>query len=237
MKRSRLFATIGWTVGTFISGYFNVIRPWHIRWGANDDEVKQLYPGDDLIAKPKINVTHAITIHAPTASVWPWLVQLGWGRGGWYSYTSIENRLGHGFRNADQIIPDYQSLKVGDTIPVSDDISIPVVILEPGRALVMHGDTRLPAYEGSSKAPFVKAGDYLCLTWGFYLHECGDGSVRLIERWRADYNNSLPKAVFNRLFLEPGAFIMERAMLLGIKQRAERLYQGQEQGEAGVVAV
>lgn len=215
---SRLLAA-GLTAAGALAGYALLVRPWHLKWGATDDEAQQPLPGDELLPEPKLNATHAISIQARPADVWPWLVQIGQGRGGFYSYDWLENAMGLDIHSADRIRPELQDLSVGDVIPLSPDgMGVPVAILEPGRALVLHGDTRLP---GEAAAPPMKPGDYLAVSWGFYLFAGAAGGTRLIERWRADWNPGFKNTLFYRVFLEPGAFLMERKMLLGIKERAE----------------
>lgn len=218
--------TTKWMIGlagglAATASYLFVVRPWMLSWGATKDEQYRLLPGDELLPEPKIYATHAVTIQAPPAAVWSWLAQLGQGRGGFYSYDWIENLMGLDIHNADRILPEYQEIKVGDAIPLAPQgFSVPVAIVEKERALVLHGDTRLP---GVGETPPMKPGEYLSVSWGFYLFPRGDGSTRLIERWKTDWNSSLKNDLFYRLFLEPGAFLMERKMLLGIKQRAESL--------------
>ena len=202
------------------SVYWFVVRPWHLRWGATDAEVARALPGDELVPDAKISSTHAITIQAAPAEVWPWLVQLGQGRGGFYSYDWIEDAMGLEIHSADRILPEYQELKVGDTIPLAPDaFGLPVAILDTEQTMVLHGDTRLP---GGDAMPPLKPGEYLAASWGFYLVGQADGATRLVERWRADYTPTVMNAVFYRAFLEPGAFLMQRKMLLGIKARAEQ---------------
>jgi hypothetical protein len=201
-----------------------VVRPWMLSWGATKDEINRLLPGDELIPEPKLNATHAVDIQASPAAVWPWLVQLGQGRGGFYSYEFIENSMGLDIHNANCILPEFQSLKVGDVIPLAPDgFGVPVAILEAQHTLVLHGDTREP---GPGKAPPMKAGDYLAVSWGFYLFERDNKLTRLVERWKMDWSPRLANIIIYRLLLEPGAFLMERKMLLGIKQRAEATVEG-----------
>lgn len=165
---------------------------------------------------PRINATHAITIRASAAEVWPWLVQIGQGRGGFYSYEWIENMMGLDIRNANRIIPEFQHLQVGDAIPFTPDgFSVPVAIIEPEHALVLHGDTRT----GNVPNALAPLGGYVNVTWGFYLCERADGATRMVERWRVDW--SPQNMLFYRLLMEPGAFVMEQRMLRGIKERAE----------------
>ena len=100
-------------------------------------------PGDDLVPDAKLTATHAISINASPAQIWPWLVQIGQGRGGFYSYDWIENAMGLEIHSAKQILPECQDLKVGDLIPLSDDgFGIPVAILEKEKSLVLMGIAR-----------------------------------------------------------------------------------------------
>jgi hypothetical protein len=211
----------GTAVATATTVYLLAVRPRILTWGATAEELALRLPGDELVRHPKIDVTHAVTIDAPPAKVWPWLVQIGQGRGGFYSYEWLENMMGLDIRNADRILPEHQQLQVGDTIPLApDNFDLPVAILEPERALVLHGDTRTAA---PGQAPPMRPGDYLVTRWGFYLRPLPDGRTRLIERWAADFAPNWFNRVAYGIFLEPGAFLMERKMLLGIKERAERM--------------
>lgn len=205
------------------ASYWFAIRPQHLRWGAEPDEAKAFWPGDDLIPRPQISAIHAVTIQAPPDRVWPWLVQIGQGRGGFYSYEQIENAMGLNMANADRILPEWQNLQVGDIVPLAPDgaMDVPVVILQPQRALVLHADSRLPSQSGKGGPP-LPPGQFLAVSWGFYLAEQTGGATRLVERFRLDYTPTLANELIYKLFLELGAFVMERKMLLGIKQRAER---------------
>jgi hypothetical protein len=198
--------------------YWTWLRPRHQRWGATDDEINRPLPGDELVTNPRINVTHAVTVNATPAEIWPWLVQLGQGRGGFYSYDELENLMGLDIHTADRILPEFQYLAVGDKIPLAPNgFGIPVAILDAERAMVLHGDTRLP----DDGAPPMKPGEFMAVTWGFYLFPQEDGTTRLVERWRTDWTPSTVNNVLYAGFLEPGAFIMQRKMLLTLKQRAE----------------
>jgi len=224
MSRSKAIVSIlGGLVAAataFIVTYILAIRPWHLRWGSADEEVELSLPGDDLVANAKLRATHAITINASPAQIWPWLVQIGQGRGGFYSYDWIENAMGLDIHTADQILSECQDLKVGDLIPLSEDeFGVPVAILEPQKSLVLHGDTRVP---GPGNAPIMKEGDYMATVWGFHLIPQEDGNTRLVERIFIDWNESPLNTFFYRVFLEPGSFIMEQKMLRGIKARVEK---------------
>jgi hypothetical protein len=206
-----------------VGAYAWVIRPWTQRWGATRDEVEMALPGDDLIEFPKLRSTHAITIQARPEDVWPWLAQLGQGRGGFYSYDWLENMMGLDIHNADRLLPEHQDIKVGDVIPFAPSgFGIPVAFVEPEQTLVLHGDTRQGT--GDIQIP-LKPGDYMAASWGFHLFERVDGATRLVERWHADWAPSVQNAIFYRALLEPAVFVMGRKMLLGIKERAERLAQ------------
>jgi hypothetical protein len=205
------------------AAYVGVIRPWTLRWGATVSEVAMALPGDDLLEFPKLTSTHAITIEAHPAEVWPWLAQLGQGRGGFYSYDWLENLSGLDIHSADRLLPEYQDIKIGDIVPLAPNgFGLPVAFVEPEQTLVLHGDTR----QGSGEIQIpLRPGDYLAASWGFHLFERVDGATRLVVRFRADWASSAQNALFYRVFVEPGAFVMGRKMLLGIKERAERLAQ------------
>ena len=152
--------------------YVFLVRPWHLRWGASEAEVAKFLPGDDLVPQPKLSATHAITIHAPISQVWPWLVQLGQGRGGFYSYDWLENLFGCDIHNADRILSQYQNLKAGDGIRTHPQMpAIPVVAVEPERVIVLHGDTRAGPLgaELSNGTMKMKPGDYMATTWVFFV--------------------------------------------------------------------
>ena len=187
---------------------------WITRWGATEAELQQKLPGDDLVPEVCEQLTYAVTINTPQAAIWPWLVQIGQGRGGWYSFEWIENVLGADIHNVDRIHPEWQNLKVGDTVRMYREGAGPppyeVAALEPERALIL-------GHRLSDKAPIW--GE----SWAFVLQQIDERSTRLIIRER--FSSSLPTAlqVMNYI-LTPGYFIMCRKMLLGIKQRAERTF-------------
>jgi len=192
------------------------------KWGATEDEVRRTWPGDDLVPDPKGEYTHAITIQAPATAVWPWLVQLGQGRGGFYSYEFLENLIGCKMHNANEIVPELQQLEVGDSIPMHPSMGSPykVAAIEPGWALTLliRADTETGnTFEPTDKIP----EKYQISSWLFFLYENDDGTTRLISRSRNDWNQSLGNTIFYGLF-GPLTLEMDRKMLLGIKQRAER---------------
>jgi len=196
------------------------LRSWHTRWGATDAEVNRSLPGDELIPHPRWQYTQAITIRDTAAKVWPWLVQMGQGRGGFYSYESLENLVGCNIHNANRIIPEYQHLEAGDTIRLHPEGPFPVALVDPGRAIVLHIDSRT----GSSAIPVgTRPGDYFASTWVFSLDSLDDKVARLISRFRCDYNPRIRNSLlYGRYVVEPISCIMQRKMLLGIKGRVER---------------
>ena len=184
--------------------YSRAARRWCLTWGASDEEATARLLGDELLADPDIKSTRAVTVDAPPAAVWPWLVQMGSGRGGAYTYDWIENLFGLGMHSAGEILPQFQHLAVGDLLPVGPNgPGMCVKILEPGRALVFR------SVDGN-------------WVWAFHLRPAPAGT-RLISRNRiATPDAAWPARVVNRIVMEPGSLIMERRMLLGIKERAER---------------
>lgn len=108
-----------------------IIRPWHRRWGTTAQEVAGSLPGGDLVSNTPWRTTHAITIQAPIETEWSWVVQIGQGRGGFYSYDWLENLFGMNIRNTDSILPDYQLLRVGDTVPFWKGVGITVRQISP----------------------------------------------------------------------------------------------------------
>ncbi|HEV2255243.1 MAG TPA: hypothetical protein VGS06_18840 [Streptosporangiaceae bacterium] len=188
-----------------IIAYPLFFRRWCLTWGARPGEVSMKLPGDELLADAGLVSTRAVTINAPSAAVWPWLVQMGSGRGGAYTYDWIENLLGLHMHSARQVLPQFQNLQVGDELP-----------LGPGRP-VMRVEVCDP--ERTLATRFAD-GNWV---WIFALL-AEDGQTRLISRNRiATRGGWLPVRLFNLLVMEPGSLIMERKMLLGIKERAEDL--------------
>lgn len=194
-----------------------LLRPWYATWGAAGDEARAALPGDDLVPHARAQSTRAITIHAPPEAVWPWLVQMGVDRAGLYTHTWVENGLLHlGVTNADRIHPEWQDLAAGDIIAYTP-ASYPggrtgpyVAALEPGRALLLCNAT---------------VGEPCTGTMQIVLRPLPDGSTRLIVRGRAGADAPLLQKAIDTV-LEPGYFYMERGMLRGIKERAERASHG-----------
>ena len=193
-----------------------VTRPWHMRWGVTERELAMHLTGDPIVVNNGYRIGHGVTIHAAADSVWPWLVQLGQDRAGFYSYDWLERLIGDPIRNANRIVPEWQSLEVGDLVRAAPpnylgglfghELGWRVAQLMPGRAMVLEG-------------------------WGaFVILPLNDSTSRLIVRTRGESHPSLaavPFAPIGLLVFEPAHFIMERGMLLGIKARAERAVSGE----------
>jgi hypothetical protein len=184
-----------------------VVRPRINQWGATDQEHRSTWPGDQLVDRPSFVWTNAITIKAPAAQVWPWLVQLGQGRGGLYSYDWLENLIGCDVHSTDRILPAFQApLQVGDRVirmaryaPCN-----PVALFEPQRALVL----------GHVKDTYAQlAAGHARSSWAFLLQPLDQDSIRLLVRCRGS-------SLMARL-QGPVQFVMQHKMMLGIKQRAE----------------
>ncbi|ELZ94777.1 hypothetical protein C440_06872 [Haloferax mucosum ATCC BAA-1512] len=220
MGTKRRIRALGLAGGAIAGAYHFAVRPWHRQWGATNDEATESLPGDDFVSDCDVSSTRGITIAAPARVVWPWLVQLGQSRGGFYSYERLETLFGLEIHNADRILPEYQRLDVGDEVrlgpPGSETPSFHVALVDPGRSLVLSA----PGWEtGESQA-----------TWTFVLHEVTPGATRLLVRFRGR-SETLRERVMNRLFVEPVQFAMERKMLKGIRERAERARTSATEGQ------
>jgi hypothetical protein len=200
--------------------YHGVIRPWHLCWGTIGDERTRPLPGDDFAAESNTPATHAIIINASAKEVWPWLVQMGQGRGGFYSHTWLENLVGCQMKNANQIVPEWQHLEVGDDIALHPKAPrLKVIVLEENRALVLGGrsDDESDDEKGSNSRKYRNS----VFSWAFVLDERSKDHTRLIVRARGHVGTGWIASLMNYVFGEPAHFIMERKMLLGIKRRVE----------------
>jgi hypothetical protein len=189
-----------------------LLRRSYSRWGATDEEVRRTLPGDELVPTPRAQSTWAVTIEAPPERVWPWLVQMGQDRAGFYTYEWFENGLLRlDIHNADRIVPEWQNITVGDRMwfyperyPIKPRSGPRVVAVEPNRALLLcHQVT-----DDATTCPE---------TWQFVLEAGGVNATRLMLRARSGPS---PTTWFD-ILAEPAYFLMTRGMMIGIKRRAE----------------
>jgi hypothetical protein len=178
--------------------------PWMDRWGVTDAEVNAAFPGDELVTAPTSFVNRAVTVNARSEEIYPWLLQLGADKGGLYSYTAFEGLINCPMTNADRIHEEWQGLEVGDEVKmcVTDPAPPPYVVAQvlPNEALVMGH----------------QENDKWVDLWQFILVPQANGSTRLILRTRTMMTGGFWDVI------HPGVFVMERGLLLGVKERAER---------------
>jgi hypothetical protein len=186
-----------------------LVRGRCLRWGATDEEVQAGLPGDELMGAADLTATRAVSVRAGADVVWPWIAQLGQGRGGFYSYDFLENLVGCDIHSVERVVPEWQSIAVGDAVRLHPDVGLVVAVVEPGRALVLRGGVRI----GRTPPPY----DF---TWAFVLRDQADGSTRLVVRERYGYSRR-----WACLLVEPVeliSFVMSWRMLRGVKERAEQ---------------
>lgn len=182
--------------------YRLTLRPRLLGWGAGASELGAPLPGDEIIANPHVVSTRAVTIDAPRSSVWPWLVQMGYRRGGLYSYDRLDRLFGYlDAPSADSVLPQFQQISAGDVIPLGRGPSWRVALAEPDCTLVLE--------------PVPGA-----VSWSFVLHGQG-GTTRLISRVRVGVGSG-PVLWAAAPLVELPWFLMERRMLFGIERRAEQ---------------
>ena len=194
-------------------------RRWYLRWGATSLEVRRSMPGDGLVPRPRQTYTRAITILAAAADVWPWLAQMGQGRGGLYSYDGLENLAGCNIRSVDRIVPELQDPQPADVVRLGPQgyPCFAVASVEPGRALVLVSADPKTGIAVQHTAPPGKG--YSIATWQFVLRPLDEQSTRLLVRQRLSYS---PDMAWIWRLTEPVGFVMERRMLLGIRQRVNK---------------
>jgi hypothetical protein len=217
-------------IGRFVAGlavmlvaasvtYVLYCRSWTFTWGATAREAAAAMPGDELVVDASTASTRAVTIDAPVEDVWPWLVQFGQGRGGLYSYEWAERVVGIDVTNADRILPEHQTIAVGDLVWVTQDgypagLVFTVAEVVPLRTLVL-------AFADDPRSGVVRARTGW--TWSFILTAAGPDRTRLVLRSRNEpFPNAIARGV-TAAIIDPIDFVMSRKTLLGIKERAERL--------------
>ncbi len=212
----RLVALFALSAGAYALG----VRPRMLRWGASDEEVRQPYPGADLIPGGQRGATMAVTIDAPPSGVWPWLVQMGCDRAGWYSWDRLDNG---GVPSAERIHPEWQGLAVGDRLASTPSGSawFEVAALDPERFLGLRASINL-----RGGRPFDTAGPrpriYIDALWGFQLKELPEGRTRLVVSGYASARPRLLQGIADLLFWEPAHWVMQTRQFANLKRRAER---------------
>ncbi len=178
-----------------VAFFYSVYRPWQLSWGATADEVTRPMVGDGLVMNPTFNATRAVTVNAAAERIWPWIVQIGYKRAGFYSWDILDN---DGIPSAERIIPEYQDLKVGDWVPLSKEADAEVVDMEPNRRLLL----------------VFQSGGTVTWAWGVYKIDAERTRLVTRLRWRTT-------SVVSQFVLDAFEIIMMRKCLLGIKRRAE----------------
>jgi hypothetical protein len=191
---------------TLAALYWFPIRRWMNQWGATESDLTRVMAGDSLLPGQTYSGTTAVVVNARPEHIWPWLVQIGYQRGGLYSYDWLDRLFGYLDRpSATRILPEFQHLAVGDHIPLGRGPSWPVAVLEPDRALVLD----------------MRNMGGLDWVWQFGIYPLDETRTRLVSRSRVRAH-----AVWARLLthvIEPAGFLMTRRMLLGLKERSEGL--------------
>ena len=192
-----------------------VLRTWMLHFGATEAELDAPLPGDDLIPSPDLVATRVVGIAAAPEDVWPWVAQLGQGRGGFYSYDRLENLVGCDVHSAERVEEQWQDVRVGDPFRLHPDVALEVAAVEPGKALVVRG--AVGAAGGTAAAGSTPPYDF---TWTFALRRSRDGRTRLLVRERYGYTRRSAA-----LLVEPVAvvsFLMTQKMLRTLRDRVER---------------
>jgi len=193
-----------------------LLRQVRSRWGLAEEEAARAYPGDDLVPRPTWSWTHAVDIAADASAVWPWVVQIGQDKAGFYSYQWLENLAGCEIENASCIHEDWQALSVGDALKLHPKAPpLTVAAIEPGRWFVVTSDIDM-ADASPSAEPEAR------VSWLFLVERLEHDHCRLISRFRIEHvKNTRASLNYGPWLTESIGFVMDRAMLLGVKRRAE----------------
>ena len=226
---------LGAAIGTAAGITASRLGRWRKTWGIEPGETERQLPGDEIVPNAKAGETRGIVIAAPPEAIWPWLVQMGYGKGGWYSYDQLDQRG----RSAIGINDAWQHLAVGDIVPTHPGGGFEVAVMEPGHALVLRSDTALvtaqaqaaqAAGEGLATATSgVKVSGAIlsgtpqqfAASWAFILEPLDGGRTRLIERFRVWYGEGGPAGRLVMPVVGFGVFVMMQRQMVGLRDRAE----------------
>ncbi len=219
-RRKRILLVGAIVFATWNVAYFSILRSWHQRWGATPAELAASLPGDALFPETTGQVTHAVTINAAPEEVWPWLMQIGQDRSGFYSYTPFENAFHCEMPKVEKIVPEWPARVNGETVwfcspkHYGGSGKMIAAVVDPQRAFAMvaPGDWQRIQAGGNGEEGL----------WEFALQPVGPQQTRLIARIRGGQPKTLTQRLASLFFWEPAHFVMERKMLLTIKKLAER---------------
>ena len=197
-----------------VGAYAAALRRRQFQWGATSDEVVMTLPGDELLGRADLVATRAVTVRAEAEDVWPWLAQMGQGRGGLYSYDWVENLVGCQMNSAERVVPKWQGVKVGDDFRIHPDVALKVVHVNPPHALVVEGGVSATgeATAGDADTPY----DF---TWAFVLVPGAKDRARLVVRERYRCHTTAARVLVEVVSVV--SFVMTERMLRGIRDRAE----------------
>ena len=208
VRRCRKRAVLLTLLGAGVAGSIRADR-WQRSWGTTPAERERQLPGDEIVPVPGIETTRAIGIKAPPVKVWPWLVQIGLGKAGFYSIDRLERMIGLDVTSADAIHPEWQDLEVGGEVQLGPGISL--------RAAVVDKDSALVLEPGDSAEQWGLPDEF---SWAFVLEPEGPAGTRLLIRERYGWSKRWMGAWFR--LITWASWVMTRAMLKGIRERAER---------------
>ncbi|HXJ91019.1 MAG TPA: hypothetical protein VMS18_29695 [Candidatus Binatia bacterium] len=218
LKRIVIIIVIGLTIPALV--YHLGLREWCLHWGTTSAEAHRALPGDELFPAYTGEATHAITIHAAPEKIWPWLMQIGQDRSGFYSYTFLENAFGCDMPKVERLVPDWKPRTRGEAVWFCDPKRyngegkmIPAVVeTDRSFAMIMPADWKRVERGGPAREGM----------WSFTLQSAEGGNTRLIARLRNGPPPTLGALMMGRLFWEPAHFVMEQKMLRTIRDLAER---------------
>ncbi len=214
-----------------IAAYATLVRPRILRWGAFEEEVAADYPGREIVPGGRRISTMATTLDAPPEQVWPWLVQMGLGRGGWYSWDHLDN---WGHVSAEEIHPEWQQLEVGSRLPTSPDGSTAFVVaaIEPERFLALRASLDLQVGREFDPDDVPRPRYFTDSTWCFQLTPFPGGKTRLVVSGYATYGPRWLARIFEPVVFEPAHWIMQRRQFRNLRRLTARARERQSLAEA-----